>query len=87
MAGLRKELGAHEMVPNPEEASHGVDQGLHLVHSLLACTMAVGCHDLHLATCKCSRVSFCFVTGLKSRLLLLQNVNRNGTIGNTQSRA
>ncbi|KAK8623162.1 hypothetical protein V6N13_118053 [Hibiscus sabdariffa] len=31
------------MVPNPEEASHGVEQGLHLVHSLLACTMAVGC--------------------------------------------
>ncbi|KAK8602655.1 hypothetical protein V6N13_084862 [Hibiscus sabdariffa] len=28
------------------------------------------------------RISYCFVTGLKSRLLLLQNVNDNGTIGN-----
>ncbi|KAL4273899.1 hypothetical protein GQ457_13G000580 [Hibiscus cannabinus] len=95
-SGSCEDLGAHEMVPSIEETSHGVDQGLHLVHLLLACAEAVGCRDLHLATSvltqiwasatplgdSLQRVSYCFATGLKSRLSLLQNVNGNGTISN-----
>lgn len=82
-----------EMVPSVEEVSHGVDQGLHLVHLLLACAEAVGCRDTKLAVSMLSqiwasatpwgdslqRVSYCFALGLKSRLSLLQNINANGT--------
>ncbi|KAI6691673.1 hypothetical protein NL676_028501 [Syzygium grande] len=76
-----------------QEASQGVDQGLHLVHSLLACAEAVGCRDMQLANSLLSqiwwsvtllgdslqRVAYCFAVGLKSRLSLLHNVNMNGT--------
>lgn len=82
-----------EMVPSVEKVSHGVDQGLHLVHLLLACAEAVGCRDTQLAVSMLSqiwasatprgdslqRVSYCFALGLKSRLSLLQNINANGT--------
>ncbi|PIN04940.1 hypothetical protein CDL12_22526 [Handroanthus impetiginosus] len=71
----------------------GVDQGLHLVHLLLACAEAVGCRDTKLADSiltqiwpcvspwgdSLQRVSHCFAMGLKSRLSLLQNVNPNGS--------
>ncbi|XP_021299537.1 scarecrow-like protein 23 [Herrania umbratica] len=96
MSGSCEDFGVHEMVPSVEEVSHGVDQGLHLVHLLLACAEAVGCRDTQLANsmlCQIwasatpwgdslQRVSYCFATGLKSRLSLLQNVNANGTITN-----
>ncbi|KDP25074.1 hypothetical protein JCGZ_22609 [Jatropha curcas] len=77
-------------VPSVEEESHGVDQGLHLVHLLLACAEAVGCRDTQLANSILSqiwtsvnswgdslqRVSYCFALGLKSRLsLLVHNVD------------
>ncbi|KAE8680328.1 nuclear transcription factor Y subunit C-9-like isoform 1 [Hibiscus syriacus] len=95
-SGSCEDLGAHGIVPSIEEASHGVDQGLHLVHLLLACAEAVGCRDLHLATSMLTqiwasanplgdslqRVSYCFAAGLKSKLSLLQNMNGNGTITN-----
>ncbi|KAE8704258.1 nuclear transcription factor Y subunit C-9-like isoform 1 [Hibiscus syriacus] len=91
-----EDLGSHGIVPSIVEASHGVDQGLHLVHLLLACAEAVSCRDLHLATSMLTqicasatplgdslqRVSYCFAAGLKARLSLLQNVNGNGTITN-----
>ncbi|XP_062170128.1 GRAS family protein RAD1-like [Alnus glutinosa] len=84
---------SHEMVPGVEEMSRGVDQGLHLVHMLLACAEAVGCRDTQLADSilaqiwasatpfgdSLQRVSYCFAAGLKSRLSLFQNVNANGT--------
>lgn len=72
-----------------------VDQGLQLVHVLLACAEAVGCRDTTLAESMLSkiwttvspygdslqRVSYCFALGLKSRLdLLHNNVNPNGMI-------
>lgn len=71
----------------------GVDQGLELVHLLLACAEAVGCRDARLAHSilaqiwpraspwgdSLQRVSQCFAVGLKSRLSLIQNVNPNGT--------
>ena len=96
MSSSCENFGVHEMVPSVEEANHGVDQGLHLVHLLLACAEAVGCRDIQLATSILSqiwasatpwgdslqRVSYCFATGLKSRLSLLQNVNGNGKIAN-----
>ncbi|GJW72390.1 DELLA protein RGL1-like protein [Tanacetum coccineum] len=74
---------------------NGVDDGLQLVHLLLACAEAVGCRDTQLAETILSqiwysanplgdslqRVSYCFATGFKSRLSLLQtNINANGTI-------
>lgn len=85
-----------DIVPSVEEVSHGVDQGLHLVHSLLACAEAVGCRDTQLANSMLAqiwasvnpwgdslqRVSYCFAMGLKSRLSLLHNVNANGTFTN-----
>ncbi|KAJ0099712.1 hypothetical protein Patl1_20795 [Pistacia atlantica] len=90
-----EELGiaSHEMVPSVEDVSHGVDQGLHLVHLLLACAEAVGCRDTQLAESmlrqiwasanpwgdSLQRISYCFAMGLTSRLSLLQNVNANGT--------
>lgn len=66
-----------------------VDQGLHLVHLLLACAEAVGCRDTKLATLTLNqvwglanpygdslqRVSFCFAMGLKSRLSLVAGTN------------
>ncbi|KAK6133159.1 hypothetical protein DH2020_033097 [Rehmannia glutinosa] len=74
----------------------GVDQGLQLVHLLLACAEAVGCRDARLASSilteiwpcvspwgdSLQRVSHCFAMGLKSRLTLLQNVNPNGSFSN-----
>ncbi|KAK3010143.1 hypothetical protein RJ639_011800 [Escallonia herrerae] len=86
------------LVPAVEEVSHGVDQGLHLVHLLLACAEAVGCRDTQLANSMLAqiwsssaspwgdslqRVSYCFALGLQSRLSLLQSVNANGTFTNT----
>lgn len=74
-------------------AINGVDQGLQLVHLLLACAEAVGCRDAQLADSiltqiwprvtpwgdSLQRVSQCFAVGLKSRLSLLHNVNPNGS--------
>ncbi|XP_023737019.1 GRAS family protein RAD1 [Lactuca sativa] len=65
---------------------NGVDDGLQLVHLLLACAEAVGCRDTQLADSILSqiwysanpfgdslqRVSYCFAMGLKSRLIHLQ---------------
>lgn len=76
--------------------SNGVDEGLHLVHLLLACAEAVGCRDAHLADSiltqiwpcvspcgdSLQRVSHCFAMGLKSRLSLLQHVHPNGSFAN-----
>ncbi|XP_071696411.1 GRAS family protein RAD1-like [Rutidosis leptorrhynchoides] len=74
---------------------NGVDDGLQLVHLLLACAEAVGCRDTQLADSILSqiwysanplgdslqRVSYCFAMGLKSRLSLLHaNINANGTV-------
>ncbi|KAJ4829867.1 hypothetical protein Tsubulata_013125 [Turnera subulata] len=83
-------------VPSIEEVSHGVDQGLHLVHLLLACAEAVGCRDTQLAESMLTqiwvsvnpwgdslqRISYCFAMGLKCRLSLLHNANANGTVPN-----
>ena len=88
--------GGTDLMPSMEEVSHGVDQGLQLVHSLLACAEAVGCRDTQLADSMLSRiwrsancygdslqrVSYCFAMGLKSRLSHLRNVNANGTFAN-----
>lgn len=85
-----------DRVPRVAEVNNGVDQGLHLVHMLLACAEAVGCRDTQLADSLLSqiwasvnawgdslqRVSYCFAAGLKSRLSLLHNVNTNGTFTN-----
>ncbi|KAM7269810.1 hypothetical protein ACFE04_025307 [Oxalis oulophora] len=85
-----------DVVPSVEDiSSHGVvDRGLHLVHLLLACAEAVGCHDTRLAESMLSqvwgsadpfgdslqRISYFFAAGLKSRLsLLMQNGNSIGT--------
>lgn len=71
---------------------HGVDEGLQLVHSLLACAEAMGCRNTQLAdsilrriwsSANCygdslQRVSYWFAMGLKSRLSNLQNVSANG---------
>ncbi|KAK6947208.1 Transcription factor GRAS [Dillenia turbinata] len=82
------------IMPSAEEANQqAVDQGLQLVHLLLACAEAVGCRDTKLASSILSqvwssanpwgdslqRVSYCFASALKSRLSLLQNVNASGT--------
>lgn len=84
-----------EFVPCTQEANIGVDQGLDLVHMLLACAEAVGCRDNQQAELLLSqiwplaspsgdslqRVSYCFAKGLKCRLSLLpQNVIANGTL-------
>ncbi|KAL6201827.1 hypothetical protein ACLB2K_025539 [Fragaria x ananassa] len=100
MCGTVEDFGVVDdqtsMVPSVEEVSHGVDQGLHLVHMLLACAEAVGCRDTRLAESlltqiwasvspfgdSLQRVSYCFAMGLKSRLSLLQNVILNGTFNN-----
>ncbi|KAL8096568.1 GRAS family protein RAD1-like [Apium graveolens] len=79
-----------------EEVCHGVDQGLHLVHLLLACAEAVGCRDIQHAQTTLSqiwshvspwgdslqRVSYCFAMGLESRLSLLNYVKANGILTN-----
>lgn len=71
----------------------GVDQGLQLVHLLLACAEAVGCRDTQLANSllaqvwpcvnpwgdSLQRVSHYFAGGLNSRLSSLQKVNPNGS--------
>ncbi|KAJ1404689.1 hypothetical protein SESBI_26424 [Sesbania bispinosa] len=87
-----------ELVPCAEEASLGMDQGLDLVHMLLACAEAVGCRDTQQAELllnriwalaspsgdSLQRVSYCFATGLKCRLSLLpHNVITNGTLTST----
>ncbi|TKY68587.1 DELLA protein GAI1 [Spatholobus suberectus] len=84
-----------ELVPCAQEVSLGVDEGLDLVHMLLACAEAVGCRDNQQAEFLLSRiwalaspsgdslqrVSYCFATGLKCRLSLLpHNVIANGTL-------
>ncbi|XP_057453315.1 GRAS family protein RAD1-like [Lotus japonicus] len=83
-----------ELVPCAEDANLAMDQGLDLVHMLLACAEAVGCRDTQQAEFLLSRiwalaspsgdslqrVSYCFATGLKCRLLLLpQSAIANGT--------
>ncbi|KAI3810080.1 hypothetical protein L1987_19687 [Smallanthus sonchifolius] len=73
---------------------NGVDDGLQLVHLLLACAEAVGCRDTRLAESVLSqiwysanqfgdslqRVSYYFAMGLKSRLSLLQTNIRGVTL-------
>ena len=70
----------------------GVDCGLQLVHSLLACAEAVGCRAIRLAdsmlgrlwrSANCygdslQRVSYWFTMGLKSRLSNIQSLNPKG---------
>lgn len=98
MSGSIEEFGVvTNMLPRVEDVSHGEDQGLHLVHILLACAEAVGCRDTQLADSllgkiwtsvstwgdPLQRVFYCFATGLKTRLsVLLQNLNSNGTFSN-----
>ncbi|KAL9298146.1 hypothetical protein ACSQ67_024042 [Phaseolus vulgaris] len=87
-----------EFVHCAKEATLGVDQGLELVHMLLACAEAVGCRDNQQAELlirriwtlaspsgdALQRVSYCFATGLKCRLSLLPyNVITNGTLTDT----
>ncbi|CAJ1978396.1 unnamed protein product [Sphenostylis stenocarpa] len=87
-----------DFVPCAQEANLGVDQGLDLVHMLLACAEAVGCRDNQQAELLLSRiwalaspsgdalqrVSYCFATGLKCRLSLLPyHVIANGTLPST----
>ncbi|XP_020207048.1 DELLA protein RGL1 [Cajanus cajan] len=83
-----------EFVPCAAQASLDVDQGLDLVHALLACAEAVGCRDNQQAEFLLSRVwglaspqgdslqrvSYYFATGLKCRLssVLPHNVIANG---------
>ncbi|KAH6821022.1 hypothetical protein C2S53_017656 [Perilla frutescens var. hirtella] len=76
--------------PSPTPTTNVVDEGLELVHLLLACAEAVGCRDAHLARTILSqiwarvspwgdslqRVSQWFAMGLNSRL----NVNPNGSL-------
>ncbi|KAJ8762661.1 hypothetical protein K2173_010682 [Erythroxylum novogranatense] len=96
--GLNEDFVAvPDMVPGVKEVSHGVNQGLHLVHLLLACAEAVGCRDTQLTESilahiwdsahpwgdSLQRVSYCFATGLQCRLLLLHNVNANGIFSNS----
>uniref|UniRef100_A0A6N2M0N2 Uncharacterized protein n=1 Tax=Salix viminalis TaxID=40686 RepID=A0A6N2M0N2_SALVM len=83
--------------PVQEKITQGVDQGLHLLHLLLACAEALGCRDTRLAETmlgqiwpsvspwgdSLQRVSYCFATGLKCRLSHLNNVNANGTFTNS----
>ncbi|KAG2396919.1 hypothetical protein LR48_Vigan118s002100 [Vigna angularis] len=71
-----------EFVHCGKEANLGVEQGLELVHMLLACAEAVGCRDNHQTELLINRiwalaspsgdalqrVSYCFATGLKCRL-------------------
>ncbi|CAI8606974.1 unnamed protein product [Vicia faba] len=71
-------------VPCQEQISFQMDQGLDLVHTLLACAEAVGCRDNHQANLLLSklmslanpsgdslqRVSYFFAKGLKCRLSL-----------------
>ncbi|KAJ6305268.1 hypothetical protein OIU77_019030 [Salix suchowensis] len=82
--------------PVQEKITQGVDQGLHLLHLLLACAEALGCRDTRLAETmlgqiwpsvspwgdSLQRVSYCFAMGLKCRLSHLNNVNANGTFTN-----
>ncbi|XP_061354890.1 GRAS family protein RAD1-like [Gastrolobium bilobum] len=87
-----------EFVPCVEETSLGMDQGLHLVHMLLACAESVGCRDTQQTELLLSsiwalaspsgdslqRVSYCFATGLKCRLSLHpHNVIANGSLKST----
>ncbi|XP_065858840.1 GRAS family protein RAD1-like [Euphorbia lathyris] len=82
-----EKFGSIVVSPNVEVVSHGVNQGLDLVHLLLACAEALGCRDTQLANSlldqvwgltnpwgdSLQRVSYCFAIGLKSRLSLLHN--------------
>ncbi|XP_008795820.2 GRAS family protein RAD1-like [Phoenix dactylifera] len=74
--------------------ARGINEGLELVHLLLACAEAVGCRDARLAAStlhriwtfanpcgdSLQRVSFCFAMGLQSRLSLLRNIGTNGSL-------
>ncbi|CAK7355418.1 unnamed protein product [Dovyalis caffra] len=89
-------VAVSDMEPRVEEETQVVDQGLHLVHLLLASAEAVGCRDTQLADTMLDqiwpsvspwgdslhRVSYCFSMGLKCRLSHLNNVNANGTFTN-----
>ncbi|PIA55009.1 hypothetical protein AQUCO_00800025v1 [Aquilegia coerulea] len=77
------------LVASPDMLPLPTDQGLHLVHLMLACAEAVGCRDTRLATLvlnqvwalanpcgdSLQRVCFCFAMGLKSRLSLVVGTN------------
>ncbi|KAK9057085.1 hypothetical protein SSX86_024452 [Deinandra increscens subsp. villosa] len=80
---------------------NGVDDGLQLVHLLLACAEAVACRETRLADSLLSqiwysanplgdssqRVSYYFAQGLQSRLSLMQtNINPNSTDVTTEER-
>ncbi|OIT34905.1 PREDICTED: DELLA protein RGL1-like [Nicotiana attenuata] len=83
-------IGAETISHDIVEAE--VDQGLQLVHLLLACAEAVGCRDTQLSDSlltqiwpavtpfgdSLQRVSYCFALGLQSRLMLLQHRNNAG---------
>ncbi|KAI4333290.1 hypothetical protein L6164_018120 [Bauhinia variegata] len=84
-----------DLVPTVEDTSLGMDQGLNLVHMLLACAEAVGCRDTQQAdsllrriwtmVSPCGdplqRVAYCFAMGLKCRLSLLpHNVFANDAL-------
>ncbi|KAL4554243.1 hypothetical protein LXL04_039643 [Taraxacum kok-saghyz] len=83
------------MAEQNQVTGNNVDDGLQLVHLLLACAEAVGCRDTQLSDSILSkiwssanplgdslqRVSYCFAMGLKSRLTHLQK----GTISMANS--
>ncbi|XP_020258391.1 DELLA protein RGL1-like [Asparagus officinalis] len=83
---------------DPDTAPASINEGLELVHLLLACAEAVACRDTTLAASIFSqiwpladqngdslkRVCFHFAVGLKSRLSLLQTVGVSGSL-NTAS--
>ncbi|XP_059282006.1 GRAS family protein RAD1-like [Lycium ferocissimum] len=91
----RPEMPSEEDEDKEEKATirhdHEVDQGLQLVHLLLACAEAVGCRDTRLSDSllaqiwpavtpfgdSLQRVSYCFALGLQSRLMLLHHRNYN----------
>ncbi|KAK7317479.1 hypothetical protein RJT34_01752 [Clitoria ternatea] len=99
--GMNGSSGASpELVPCEQEPTLGMDQGLDLVHMLLACAEAVGCRDTQQAELLLSRiwalaspsgdslqrVSYCFATGLKWRLSLLpHNLIANATLTTSAS--
>ncbi|XP_009620744.1 GRAS family protein RAD1-like [Nicotiana tabacum] len=90
LIGAEKPFDAETISHDHVEAE--VNQGLQLVHLLLACAEAVGCRDTRLSDSlltqiwpavtpfgdSLQRVSYCFALGLQSRLTLLQHRNNAG---------
>ncbi|XP_047964673.1 GRAS family protein RAD1-like [Salvia hispanica] len=80
--------------------NQATDEGLQLVHLILACAEAVGCRDAHLAHSilnqiwprlnpwgdSLQRVSHCFAIALKSRLSLLQHISPNASFSTNNIR-